>query len=212
MAGRMQLFRRAFTSRICDHHLFYPSLYIPGNVLHPSPALRATSFSTYNHHLNPLTSDCSLTGQGVSGGVPTCSLYPRGRPSKASRGILFSYSLGSDSPTSLTNFQCLLPPHRPIRRIHPRFHTPERAFKSTKILRPVRARTDPFSLVQLRAIGTSPSPRSPFHLRLPHEKHGRPPRPPRDRFFPRTIYSFTFYSHRAFDSRGSGRREEATPG
>lgn len=31
-------------------------------------------------------------------------------------------------------------------------------------------------------------------------KHGRPPRPSRDRFFPRTIYSFTFYSHRAFDN------------
>lgn len=31
-------------------------------------------------------------------------------------------------------------------------------------------------------------------------KHGRPPRSPGDRFFPRTIYSFTFYSHRAFDN------------
>lgn len=28
----MQLFRRAFTSRICDRRLFHPSLYIPGTV------------------------------------------------------------------------------------------------------------------------------------------------------------------------------------
>lgn len=30
--GRMQLFRRAFTSRICGRRLFHPSLYIPGTV------------------------------------------------------------------------------------------------------------------------------------------------------------------------------------
>lgn len=35
VAGRMQLFTRAFTSRICDRRLFYPSLYIPGTVFHP---------------------------------------------------------------------------------------------------------------------------------------------------------------------------------
>lgn len=28
----MQLFRRAFTSRICGRRLFHPSLYIPGTV------------------------------------------------------------------------------------------------------------------------------------------------------------------------------------
>lgn len=65
VAERMQLFRRAFTSRICDRHLLYPPLYIPGTVLHPSYP-PATSFSSYNHHLNPHEPAALSRGHGVS--------------------------------------------------------------------------------------------------------------------------------------------------
>lgn len=93
-AGRMQLFRRAFTSRICDRHLLYPPLYIPGTMLHPFYPL-VSGLSPSNHHLN---SRALLRRQRVPRGAPTHRFRPLADPRKASRGILFSYSLGSDSP------------------------------------------------------------------------------------------------------------------
>lgn len=75
VAERMQLFRRAFTSRICDRHLLYPPLYIPGTVLHPSYP-PAASFSSYNHHLNPHKPTAFSRGQGVSAGTSTHRLQP----------------------------------------------------------------------------------------------------------------------------------------
>lgn len=95
---RMQLFRRAFTSRICDRHLLYPPLYIPGTVLHPSYP-PATSFSSYNHHLNPHEPAALSRGQGVS-------VRNRGRPLKAPREeFFFHIHQGVIVRRNVTNFQ-----------------------------------------------------------------------------------------------------------
>lgn len=71
VAERMQLFRRAFTSRICDRHLLYPPLYIPGTVLHPSYP-PATSFSPRTTITStPTNRPLSHGGTGCRRGTPT---------------------------------------------------------------------------------------------------------------------------------------------
>lgn len=106
VAGRMQLFRRAFTSRICDRHLLYSPLYIPGTVLHPScnPPVTSSTPLTLTHpsHAHTLVAPYiarSRMGEGCREEHTPSS--PTDRPTLAlsfARGILFSYSLGSDSP------------------------------------------------------------------------------------------------------------------
>jgi len=118
----MQLFRRAFTTRICDHHLLYPPFYIPGNVLHPSyPYPGPTGFSPYNHHLNLPASEAAPPRQSrgcqeeyrhalVS---TSASLDPR----RLREEFLFHIHWGVIVRRSLTNF---LPPSFPIDR-HKRY-------------------------------------------------------------------------------------------
>jgi len=127
-AGRMQLFRRAFTSRICDRHLLYPPLYIPGTVLHPFYP-PATSFSSYNHHLNPHEPAALSRGQRVS--VRSTDTPPPtvADPWKLREEFFFHIHQGVIVRRNLTNFQ----PSN-LREIHPPSRSPERAFKSSKIL------------------------------------------------------------------------------
>lgn len=176
----MQLFRRAFTSRICDRRLFHPSLYIPGTVF--------TIPSIFELPLPPLeTADQPSTTFHCQERNPLES-------KKKEEEIFLHTRWGVIVRHNVTNFQLLRgSPSLPL--LIPQT-LPERAFKSsTKPPLPLLLLSDSggSTLAKGTAMGWDGVP--PFST-----KHGRPPRSPGDRFFPRTIYSFTFYSHRAFDN------------
>lgn len=188
----MQLFRGAFTSRICDRRLFHPSLYIPGTV-----------FTIPSLPLPLETADQPSATFLLSREEPPSTLPFSPPPPRTKEEIFLHIRWGVIVRQQRNKFPapsrlCSIPPPFPSSSNVAR--SLERAFKSS----------------------TNP-PFPPFFPRpaFPPEgstlamgrddgvwgmgstfstKHGRPPRPSRDRFFPRTIYSFTFYSHRAFDN------------
>lgn len=91
--GRLQLFTRAFTSRICDRRrLFYPPFYIPGTV-YARPTPRGRPFAT------SLVKVCRIKRSKKKNkkkeGTPASCMYAARRLPQ----IPPSYSLGSDSPT-----------------------------------------------------------------------------------------------------------------
>lgn len=187
VAGRMQLFRRAFTSRICDRHFLYPPFYIPGNVLHPSypPTIVPLPYNRPPPVASP------QRGKGYREDCRRTSTF-KVDPRKFREEFFFHIHWGVIIRCNLTNFY----PSPSRWEIHPSCYPSfERTFKSSRIL----ALLEP---ILLRSHFILPPPLAVPPPVTPSEKYGRPPRPPRDRFFPRTIYSFTFYSHRAFDSGG----------
>lgn len=114
----MQLFRRAFTSRICDRRLFHPSLYIPGTVF-TIPSLFQLPLPLRNGR--PTLTDLPLSREEPPSTPP---------PPRTKEEIFLHIRWGVIVRHNVTNFQllrgCVPPPSSSnVAR------SLERAFKST---------------------------------------------------------------------------------